>query len=334
MLPLGRCVERTLRKRVGAVVVGASMLLAGCATQQAAPPPAPPANAFPLVPGQTAVGTLGVHVTRSEDTLPDIARQYDLGYTQLAAANPGVDPWLPGAGRRIALPSKYLLPDGPRRGIVINLVQQRLFYFPPEGRTVETYPIGVAVEGWSTPRGTTRVVAKQVHPAWYPPPSIRKEQPDLPQMVPPGPDNPLGDYALRLGWPGYLIHGTNIPDGVGRNSSHGCIRLYPEDIERLFNKVSVGTPVRVVTDEVQAAWIGTDLYMAIYPNKDQAEQIDNNEPMTPAAPPHLRKRVAAVAGRQGVGRVDWREVEKGGRDRTGIPVRVTAPVLTSVQGTQ
>ena len=332
MLLLDWCVESAVHNGVRVFLVSASMLLQGCAPPQHAEPVPQVANEFSLESGQAAVGTLGTYVTRDEDTLIDIARRYDLGYTQLVAANRGFDPWLPGAGRRITLPSRYLLPDGPRRGIVINLVQQRLYYFSPDGRKVETHPIGVGVQGWSTPRGTTRVVTKEIHPSWYPPPSIRKEQPELPQVVPPGPDNPLGDYALRLGWPGYLIHGTNKPDGVGRNSSHGCIRLFPEDIEWLFSAVSVGTPVRVVNEEVQAAWIDNELYVAIYPNKDQAQQLDTGEPMTPAAAPRLKKRVAAAAGRGRLDRIDWDEVERAGRDRTGIPVRVTLPVVTSAQG--
>ena len=306
-----------------AFMLGASMLVEGCVMSRHANTPDKPANAFALESGQAAVGASAVYVTGQEDTLLDVARRYDLGYTQLMAANRGIDPWLPGAGRRIVLPSHYLLPDGPRRGIVINLVQQRLYYFPPDGRRVETYPIGVAVQGWSTPHGTTRVAAKEFHPSWYPPPSIRKEQPDLPPVVPPGPDNPLGDYALRLEWPGYLIHGTNKPDGVGRNSSHGCIRLYPEDIEWLFSEVTVGTPVRVVNDEVQTAWIGSDLYVAIYPSKKQAEQIEINEPMTPAVPPRLKKRVASAAGGH-MDRIDWDQVQRAAQDRTGVPVRVIA----------
>jgi L,D-transpeptidase ErfK/SrfK len=311
------------------VVVVAALLLEGCAMPQHEVSAAEPANAFALAPGQMAVGALGNYGTREEDTLLDVARRYDLGYTQLVAANPGVDPWLPGAGRRVALPSRYLLPSGPRRGIVINVVQQRLFYFPRDGSRVETYPIGVAVQGWSTPGGTTRVVAKDRHPTWYPPASIRKEDPDLPPMVPAGPDNPLGDYALRLGWKGYLIHGTNKPDGVGRNSSHGCIRLYPEDIERLFAEVPVGTPVRVVKEEVRAAWIDDEFYVAIYPSKDQADELDVNQPMTPAVPPRLEKQLAAAAGEGGLGRIDWDAVERAARDRSGIPLRVTVPVLIS-----
>lgn len=190
------------------------------------------ASSFALAAGQTTVGALGVYVTQAEDTLLDIARSNDFGYTQLVAANRGIDPWLPGSGQRVTLPAFYILPDAPRLGIVINLVAQRLFYYPPDAPIVETYPIGVGVRGWATPLGLTRVAAKEAHPTWYPPPSIHAAELDLPKVVPPGPDNPLGNYALRLGWPSYLLHGTNKPDGVGRNVSHGCIRLYPEDIER------------------------------------------------------------------------------------------------------
>lgn len=329
MLRLGSRADRTVRKSVLVSVIGAAVLLAACVTTERAKPVAPPVNEFSLERRQTMVGAVGSYVTREEDTLIDVARRYDLGFTQLVAANRGIDPWLPGASHRLVLPSRYILPAGPRRGVVINLVQQRLYYFSPDGRKVETHPIGVAVQGWSTPRGMTTVVAKQLHPAWYPPPSIRKEQPELPEMVPPGPDNPLGDYALRLGWAGYLIHGTNKPDGVGRNSSHGCIRLFPEDIEWLFSAVPVGTPVRVIQEEVQAAWIDDEFYVAVYPSKDQADQLQTGAPVTPRSPPGLRKRVAAAAGAGRLDRIDWHEVERAGRDRTGIPVRVTVPRVSS-----
>jgi L,D-transpeptidase ErfK/SrfK len=317
-----RARQSALRALIWLGALGA-FLLSGCAGQRPAPAPPVARHEFPLSPDQIAVGEVGVYVARDEDTLMDVARQFDLGYTQLVTANRGVDPWRPGAGRRITVPGFYLLPEGPRRGIVINLPQNRLYYFPPDGTTVETYPIGVGLLGSSTPIGKTRIVGKRAHPSWVPPPSIRAEQPDAPAIVPPGPDNPLGDYALQLGWPSYLIHGTNKPDGVGRNVSHGCIRLYPEDIERLFAEVSVGTPVRVVNDEVQTAWVGGELYLAVYPTKEQADQLDVNEAMTPILPPRLKKRVAAAAG-EDARRVDWEAVERAGRDRTGIPVRIAS----------
>jgi L,D-transpeptidase ErfK/SrfK len=290
-------------------------------------PPVARAATFPLAPGQTLVGEAGLYVTKSEDTLLDVARNNDLGYGQLMAVNRDVDPWLPGAGRDIALPSVYLLPPGPRKGIVVDLAAHRLFYFPPDGRTVETFPIGVGAEAGMTPRGTTRIVAKIVRPAWYPPKSIRKEEPDLPGMVPPGPSNPLGDYAFRLGWPSYLIHGTNKPYGVGRNVSHGCIRLYPEDIKKLFSQVTVGTPVRVIDDAIRVAWIGDTLYLALPPSRAQMDEISENQPITPQVPPQLRERIVAAAGDR-IGRIDWNAVSHAGETRSGVPVTIThAPPL-------
>jgi L,D-transpeptidase ErfK/SrfK len=228
----------------------------------------------------------------------------------------------------VILPAYYLLPEVPRRGIVINLVQHRLFYFPPGGNAVETFPIGVGVQGRSTPLGITRITRKEVHPVWHVPSSIRAEQPDLPGEVGPGPDNPLGDYAMALGWPSYLIHGTNQPYGVGRNVSHGCIHLYPEDMAHLFSEVAVGTPVRVIDHEVATAWIGNDLYVAVFPNKRQAEALSIRDALIPDIPPDLTKQVkkAALGHRT---RVDWRAVATAGRDRTGIPLRVTVPEIAS-----
>lgn len=285
------------------------------------------AASFSLAPDQMLVGASGVYLTRDEDTLLDVARSNDLGYGQLIAVNGDIDPWLPGAGRRIALPSVYLVPEGPRKGIVINLAEQRLYYFPPDGRTLETYPIGVGVEAHLTPLGTTRVVGKDVRPTWYPPPSIREEKPELPEAVPPGPANPLGEYALRLGWPGYLIHGTNKPYGVGRNVSHGCIRLYPEDIKQLFSEVAVGTPVRVIDEEIRLAWVAGELYLAVTQSKQQMDEIDVNQPMTPEVPPDLVDRVAAAAGTQ-VDRIDWRTVDWIGLKRPSLPLRITRPSLS------
>jgi len=321
--PLGNRQHRlkqALRNVAGLVMLGVPVLLGACAASKVQEPVL--TNRFALTSDQIEVGAVGVYVTRKDDTLLDVARRFDLGFTQLMTANPGIDPWQPGVGRRITLPGLYLLPDGPRRGIVINLAQNRLYYFPPGGGTVETYPIGVGVQGRSTPIGTTHVVAKRTHPRWVVPASIRREKPELPAVVPPGPDNPLGDYAFQLGWPSYLIHGTNKPDGIGRNVSHGCIQLYPEDVERLFGEVAIGTPVRVVNDGAQTAWINGDLYLAIFPTKEQEEQIDVDEKMTPILSPHLKQRVAAAAGDRAAD-IDWETVERAERDRSGVPVRIT-----------
>lgn len=288
---------------------------------------APPAfgAAFSLVPGQASVGGVGTYVTREPDTLLDVARRYDLGYAQLVAANRGVDPWLPGAKHRVVLPSFYLLPDAPRRGIVINVAALRLFYYPPDSGRVETFPIGAAVTGDATPLGATFVAAKEAAPTWYPPASIRSEQPDLPKAIPPGPDDPLGAFALHLGWPGYLIHGTNKPYGVGRDVSHGCIRLYPEDILKLFAEVAVGTPVRVVDQPVEVGWIGGRLYVAVYPSREEVDALDIGAKFITAFPPNLVARVSAAAGDQ-ANRIDWSAVRRAGLERTGIPTPVTGPL--------
>jgi len=280
------------------------------------------AREFPLTPNQIAVGDIGEYTTKAKDTLLDVARDNDLGYTQLVMANRAINPWLPGDGKRVVLPNFYLLPDGPRRGIVLNLAEQRVFYFPPKGKTVETYPIGAGVQGWNTPIGLTRIVTKQVHPGWAPPPSIRRERPELPAYMPPGPDNPMGDLAMGLAWRGFYLHGTNKPYGVGRNVSHGCIHFYPEDIERLFHEVSVGTPVRVINQETMTGWIDNRLYVAVFPTKDQVDEIDIEHPITPIVPPDLMQRVRDAAGNR-ADEVDWALVTRLGLERNGIPTAVT-----------
>ncbi len=283
---------------------------------------------YPLAPGQVAVGAVETRITTASDTLLDIAREYDLGYVQLVAANPGIDPWFPGAGKAVTIPSYYILPDAPRKGIVINLAERRIFYYPAEGGRVVTYPAGVAVGGRTTPRGTTRVVRKEEAPIWVPPPSIRAERPELPAAIGPGPDNPLGEFALRLGWTNYLIHGTNKPDSVGRNVSHGCLHLYPEDIAALFHDVLIGTPVRVIDRAGAAAWVDGRLLVEVHPSKTQADAIDDGETFKPELPQQLAKRIAAVAGDQSH-RVDWGAVRRAELERRGLPVAVAnAPRLS------
>lgn len=284
---------------------------------------------FPLSPQQSAIGAVGQAVTNAADTLLDIARRYDLGYTQLVAANPGVDPWLPGAGTRVVIPDFYLLPEAPRHGIVVNLAAQRLYYFPPGGGVVQTFPVGIGVRGWRTPSGVTRVVAKVKAPTWYPPASIRAQQPGLPNAIPPGPDDPLGDYALRLGWADYLIHGTNKPDGIGRRVSHGCIHLYPADIERLFEETPVGTPVRVVNQRIEVGWIGNQLYVEVHPSVAAMYAIDTGGTVHRRVPRDLVTRVHEAAG-AAADRIDWAKVERVGLAQTGIPTPVLKPTSPRV----
>ncbi|HLI23128.1 MAG TPA: L,D-transpeptidase family protein [Stellaceae bacterium] len=280
------------------------------------------AEEFPLEKGQVAVGSVDTYEVQGKENMLDLARRFDDGYVDFMAANQGIDPWLPGAGRKITVPNLFILPDAPRTGIVINLAERRIYYFPPGGKTVETYPAGVGVRAGATPLGITHVVRKEDGPVWIPPPSIRAERPDLPLEIPPGPDDPLGAYALRLGWTNYLIHGTNKPDSVGRNVSHGCLHLYPEDIERLFHEVPVGTPVRSISQPIEAGWIDGRLYVEVHPSKDQADQYDFQQPVTQAAPPRLMQVVAKAAGDR-ADLVDWDKVRAAGMAATGIPTPVT-----------
>ena len=214
-------------------------------------------NRFELAyPGQSVVGEPQLVKVAGDNTLSDLARAYGLGYDEIIAANPGVDPWLPGEGTDVLLPTQYILPAGVTDGVVLNVASKRLFWFPPVGAAeplvVYTFPIGIGRVGWETPVGTTTVVAKAKDPNWYVPWSVRQEHAamgdPLPSVVPPGPDNPLGGYVLKLDMPGYLIHGTNQPYGVGMRVSHGCVRLYPENIEYLFPEVAHGTRVTIVNE--------------------------------------------------------------------------------------
>jgi L,D-transpeptidase ErfK/SrfK len=303
--------------------------------EQVTETPAAAIKQFTLIPGQKVVGEVREYVVHPGEGLNEIARKFNLGYTALAAANPGVDQFAPGVGRKLIIPSLYVLPDAPRQGIVINLAQYRLFYFPPGGDRVETFPVGLGQIGKTTPLGVTRVVRKEANPTWYPPPSIRAERPGIPAAIPAGRDNPLGDHAMYLGWPRYLIHGTNKPDGVGRNVSHGCIRMYPEDIERLFGKVSAGVPVRTVNQPATAGWLGDRLYLEVHPSKTQTEEIDTARPVGFEPAHGVRDVTRAAAGRY-ADAVDWRAVDKAAQERTGAPVIIAdrsanAPRVDKVQ---
>ena len=226
-------------------------------------------NVFSLEsPEQSVIGEPQVVFAREEDTLSDLARTYGLGYDEIIAANPDVDPWLPGAGTAIVLPTQFVLPGIERRGVILNIATKRLFYFPAaadgEPQQVMTYPIGIGRVGWETPLGDTTVVSKAKDPHWWVPASVRREHAEmgnpLPSVVPPGPDNPLGHRVLKLDMPGYLIHGTNAPYGVGMRVSHGCVRLYPENIEALYPLVGIGEVVSIVNEPYQFGSRGGALY--------------------------------------------------------------------------
>jgi L,D-transpeptidase ErfK/SrfK len=267
---------------VAAIVVTA-LCLTGCGgtniftpqdgypdVSEARPEQAPiSSNRFTIEEGQDVVGEIQIVRAVYEDTFVDIARAYGLGYDELVAANPGVDPWLPGEGVPIILPTRFVLPSAAREGVVLNVAAKRLFYYPAgeEGDLpiVETYPVGIGRAGWQTPTGNTTVVSKARDPVWFVPRSVREEHlaagDPLPKQVPPGPDNPLGAHVLALGIPGYLIHGTNKPAGVGMRVSHGCVRLYPDNIEHLFERVEIGSRVQIVNQPFLLGWQDGDLLL-------------------------------------------------------------------------
>jgi L,D-transpeptidase ErfK/SrfK len=304
--------------------------------QQAAPVtevpdlPAPiPTHRFVLQPGQDIVGVVQVTTTTEDDTLSDIARRFNVGYEEIVRANPGVDPWLPGANKSIVVPTRFVLPNVKREGIIINMPQMRLFYFPTpkkgEPQVVYTHPVGIGRVGWVTPQGSTKVVRRQKDPTWRPTASILKEHKEngdpLPAVVGPGPDNPLGRHAMYLGWPSYLIHGTNKPAGVGLRSSHGCIRLYPEDVALLFDNVTVGTKVSVVNEPFTFGWDADQLYMQAFDVLED-DPRDWKKAEKKLLTRSLGNTIQQELKKRGL-EVSWDQVSKFAHEPRGIPVAIT-----------
>ncbi|MDJ0927326.1 MAG: L,D-transpeptidase family protein [Gammaproteobacteria bacterium] len=279
------------------------------------------AEVFLLSAGDDVIGATGEVTAVYEDTLVDLGRRHGVGYEEMVRANPGVDVWLPGEGTAVNLPTRFVLPDTPRRGVVINIAEYRLYYYDagaPDGR-VSTFPISIGKMDWSTPLGRAAITAKSKNPAWYPPQSVREEYAAdgriLPRVVPPGPDNPLGNYAMRLSVPGYLIHGTNRPAGVGMRVTHGCIRMYPEDIDWLFPQVSVNTPVYLVNQPYKIGWQGDALMLEVHRPLEEDEN-NNNRGLTIITELYVRATRARPA------EVDWSQVELAYNQGSGIPVRI------------
>jgi L,D-transpeptidase ErfK/SrfK len=292
--------------------------------------------------GSSVVGTDERIKSTYNDTLLDIARRYNLGYEEIIRANPGVDMWLPGEGTEILLPGRRILPPGPRAGLVVNLPEHRLYYYPKAKRgqhhLVITYPVSIGKMDWKSPLGETSIVAKQKNPNWYPPESIRKEHArngdPIPKVVPPGPNNPLGAYKMRLGVGDgtYEIHGTNNPMAVGMAITHGCIRMYPEDVAALFPKVPVGTKVWLINDPVKVTYVNGDLLMEAHPPVDgQGQSIEPNLDL-------LAKQLDRALG-SSVAAIHWDFAREALRKAAGMPAIVgveadpdAAPPKTAAAG--
>ncbi|HEY5680391.1 MAG TPA: L,D-transpeptidase family protein [Pseudomonadales bacterium] len=292
--------------RTSAAALLACLLVAAAATEAAS---------YRLPEGGEDVIGASISLTLAyEDTFAGVAQQFGVGYQELVDANPGVDPWLPGDGARIVMPTAYVLPSAPREGIVINVAEYRLYYYPPGRGSVITFPVGVGRMDFPTPLISTKVVTRIENPSWTPTDAARREHAEmgdpLPHVVPPGPDNPLGHLAIQLSAPGYFIHGTNKPFGVGQGVSHGCVRLYPGHIETLSELVPNGTPVYIVNEPYKVGWRDGELWIEAHRNLYGENQASELVALIVDA---TEKRDASV---------DWRRVDEVSAALTGIPVRL------------
>ncbi|MGB0719175.1 MAG: L,D-transpeptidase family protein [Bdellovibrionales bacterium] len=267
------------------------------------------------------IGETIEYKAHDEDTFVHLARDYNLGFVEMRAANPTVDPWLPGEGTKVILPTRHILPDVKQDGIVINLPEMRLYVFNGDA-VPTTFPIGVGREGLTTPTGTTRIVRKQEGPTWRPTPRMLREDPSLKPAYPPGPDNPMGTHAMYLGWPQYAIHGTNKPFGIGRRVSSGCIRMYPENIKQLFDMISVGTKVTVVNQPIKLAWIDDRLYLEAHPELEQAIHMEEyGQVESPKLSEEDLKRITKAAGAF-EDKLRWPAIRMAVKERKGYPVEI------------
>lgn len=264
--------------------------------------------------GDSVVGAVTRLQLKYKDSLASIAQEYGIGYRELVDANPDVDPWIPGEGTTIYLPTQYVLPDAPRDGLVINVAEYRLYYYPPDSNRVITYPVGIGRTEFPTPLIETKVVGRISNPSWTPTAASRREHAEmgdeLPNVVQPGPDNPLGNLAIQLAAPGYFIHGTNKPFGVGQQVSHGCVRLYNEQVETLAEIMPNGTPVYIVNEPVKVGLRYSEVY------------LERHRGLDPQADPAEILKVVEVRMEEQGASPDWQLVDQILEERTGVPVRL------------
>jgi L,D-transpeptidase ErfK/SrfK len=282
---------------------------------------AAPANAAKVY-DKDYVGKMEMYRAKYEDTLVHLARKYGLGFVEMRAANPTLDPWIPGEGARVVLPTQSLLPDAPREGIVINLPEMKLYLYQTPGEAPLVYSISPGREGLNTPVGTTTVVSKRENPTWTPTPRMLKEDPTLKPFYPAGPDNPMGTHALYVGFPDIRIHGTNKPYAIGRRASSGCIRMYPEAIKDIYPRVPVGTKVTSVDQPVKVGWIDSKMYVEVSPTQEQSLRVEEmGDFKSYEITAQDMKRITRKAG-QYADRIDWEAVRKAVREHRGYPVAV------------
>jgi L,D-transpeptidase ErfK/SrfK len=270
------------------------------------------------------IGDTEKYTATYEDTLIHLARKNSIGFLEMRAANPHLDPWMPGEGAEIILPKRHLLPEAPRNGVVINLAEMRLYYFDKAGHAPITFPIGIGREGLQTPLGSTTVTRKAIGPRWRPTERMRTEDPSLPLVVEAGPNNPLGTHAIYLGWPQYAIHGTNRPYGIGRRVSSGCIRMYPESIIQAFDLIEVGAQVTVVEQPLKMGWVDDMLYIEAHAGQELASKMESlGQVPDTILSSDQRATIKFKAGAR-ASDIDWDIVTKAFNARGGYPV----PILT------
>lgn len=276
------------------------------------------AQSYPLPPKDSQIiGAPQWIKIEPNQTLADIAREHHIGYYEILEANPQIDPLNLVLGASVLIPSEFILPDTPRDGVVINIAELRLYYYPKGKPVVVTVPVGIGRQGWETPIAFAKIKDKRENPTWTAPASVREDMAKrgvyVPPVTPPGPDNPLGNHAMRISIPGYVIHGTNYPAGVGKRTSAGCIRMYPEDVAALFNNVDVGTPVYIINEPFKAGWKGDQLYLEAHrPLKEQREIYHGDYTS-------LVRTAILKATTQKVAMVQWDEVKKITAQHIGIP---------------
>ena len=267
----------------------------------------PPGSRHPMM----VIGKLQVYKAATGETFLDIGRREDVGIGEMELANRGVDPWLPALAPSILVPTAYVIPRGAYEGLMINVPEMRRYYCPGPGRRVATCPLGLGPYDWQTPRGLFDVSRKEVDPTWRVPLSIQAEMENPVAVVPPGPDTPLGKYRFVLSIPGYGIHGTNKPWGVGRYYSHGCIRMYPEDIHYLYERIGRGHTVEIVYQPVKVGLQGDQVFVEVH--TDPYSLVQN-----PVA--EAWRQIDGLGAR---GRVDDRRLRFAVLKRQGFPVNVT-----------
>jgi len=274
---------------------------------------------FSLSANEDIVGHIQTAHVQPGESLGDIGRTHNMGVYDMIEANPHLDPWTPMAGAEVIIPAQFVLPSGPREGIVLNLAEMRLYYYHADAPLVTTFPIGIGKKGWTTPLGQTVIVKKQVDPIWYPPVSIREEHAErgehLPLVVPAGPDNPLGQYVLRSGFSGILLHANNRIGGAGVRSSHGCIHLLPEDIKNLYDMVSVGTKIRIIHEPFKLGWKNNSLYLEAH------QPLSESKYQETANLSYLKDLISAVIGRN-YHAVNWASMQEVVDQSAGYPVKI------------